>query len=104
LGEQIRHRVTGGDVGEEPERVLQVGQQADIRIWKRWPRARLEMLDRPGRVPAAYDVQPLLYVALVLEVRLRARIRPLEERVEVKLVELSGACNRQQFVRHLVGE
>ncbi len=104
LGQQVRHRVAGRDVGQEPERVLQVGQQAHIRIRKRRPRAGLEMLDRLGRVPAADDVQPLLHVALVLELRLRARARCLEERVEIELVELPGARDRQQLVRHLVGQ
>ena len=77
--------MAGRDVGEEPERVLKVGQQAHIRIWKRWPRASLEMLDRPGSVSAADDVQPFLYVALMLEVRFRAHVPRLEERVEIKI-------------------
>ena len=103
LGQQVRHRVAGRDVGQEPERVLQVGQQADIRIRKRRPRAGLEMLDL-GRVPAADDVQPLLHVALVLELRLAPVPDASKERVEIELVELPGARDRQQFVRHLVGE
>ena len=50
LGQQVRHRVTGRDVGQEPERVLQVRQQAHVRIRERRPRAGLEVLDRLGRV------------------------------------------------------
>ena len=64
----------------------------------------LRLLDRLGRVPAADDVQPLLHVALVLELRVVARARRLEERVEVELVELAGAGDRQQLIRHLVGQ
>jgi hypothetical protein len=32
LGQQVRHRVAGRDVGEEPERVLQVGQQGHDKV------------------------------------------------------------------------
>ncbi len=38
----------------------------------------------------------------MLELRLSAPLRCLEERVEIKLVELPGACDRQQLIRHLV--
>jgi hypothetical protein len=54
-----------------------------------------------GRVLAAEDVQPLLDVPLVLELRASPRSRCLEEGVEVELVELPGARDRQQLVRHL---
>ena len=64
----------------------------------------LRLLDRLGRVLAPDDVQPLLHVALVLELRLAARARCREERVEIELVELPGARDRHQFVRHLVGQ
>ena len=57
-----------------------------------------------GAYSAADDVQPLLHVALVLELRAFARARCLEERVEIELVELPGARDRQQLVRHLVGQ
>ena len=40
----------------------------------------------------------------MLELRLLARARGLKKRVEVELIELSGACDRQQLVRHLVGQ
>ena len=43
--QQLRHRVAGRDVRKEPERVLQVGQQAHVRVRERRLRARLQMLD-----------------------------------------------------------
>jgi hypothetical protein len=55
-------------------------------------------------VLASDNVQPLLYVALVLELRALSRARSRKELVEVELVELPGARDRQQFVRHLVGK
>ena len=53
LCEQVCHSVAGGNVWEEPERVLQVGQQTHIRIRKRRPRTRLQILDCLRSVPAA---------------------------------------------------
>ena len=40
LGEQVRHRVAGGHIRQEPERVLQVGQQANVGVRERWPACR----------------------------------------------------------------
>ena len=54
------------------------------------------------RVLAPDDVQPLLHVALVLELRAFARAGRSKELVEIELVELPGARNRQQLIRHLV--
>ena len=104
LRQQVRHRVTGRNVGHKPERVLQVGQQAHVRIGKRWPRAGLQVLHRRGHVAAADDVQPLLHIALVFELGLCASARCLEKCVEIELIELAGAGDGQQFVRHLVGQ
>ena len=103
FGQQVRHRVARRDVGQKPERVLEVGQQAHVRIRERRPRAGLQALDGLRRVLAPDDVQPLLHVALVLELR-RSRAGRGEELVEVELVELPGARDRQQLVRHLVGQ
>ena len=61
--------------------MLQVGQQAHIRVRKRRPRAGFEMLDRLGRVPAADNVEPFLHVALVPELSRCTRARSLEERI-----------------------
>src|SRR5665213_2644810 len=84
--------------------MLQVREQPRIRIGERWWRARLEAIHNPRRVLASDNVQPLLYVALVLELRALSRARSRKKLVKVELVELSGARDRQQFVRHLVGE
>ena len=100
--QQVPHRMAGRDVGQEPERVLQIGQHAHIRIGKRWPRTRLQMLGRFGRIAPTDDVQPLLHIALMLELRGFARAGRGEKLVEVKLVKLAAARNGQKFVRHLI--
>ena len=56
------------------------------------------------RVGTSDDVQPLLHVALVLELRVCGGAGCGEERVEVELVELSLTGDSEQLVRHLVGE
>ena len=84
--------------------MLKIGQQAHIRIRKRRAAASLQVLDCLERVPTADDVQPLLHVTLVFELRLGARARCLEECVEIKLVKLPSARDRHQLVRHLIGE
>ena len=90
LGEQVRHRMTRGDVRQEPERVLKVGQQANVGVRERRAlRAELEVVDLGGRVGATDDVEPLLHVVLVLELRARTRAGGGEELVEVELIELA---------------
>ena len=96
--------MAGRHVGQEPERVLEVGKQPDVRIGKRRARAGLEMLHRTGRIATTDDVQPLLHIALVFEFRQHPSPRRLEKRIEIKLVELSAARDGQQFLRHLIGE
>ncbi len=73
LGEQVRHRPTCRDVGEKPERVLQVGEQPRIRIGEWWRRFRLEAVHNLRCVLAGDNVQPLLDVALVLELGVLSR-------------------------------
>ena len=51
LRQQVRHRMTGRDIGQEPEGVLQVRQQAHVRVREWRPRPGLEMFDGPGRIP-----------------------------------------------------
>ncbi len=104
LGQQVGHGVTGRDVGQKPERVLEIRQQAHVRIRKRRARAGLKVFHRLGRIPAADDVQPLLHVALVFELRQHTRARGLEKGVQIKLVKLPGAGDGHQLVRHLIGE
>ena len=50
FGQKIRHRVTGRDVRQKPERVLEIGQQARVRVWKRRPRTGLQALHRLRRM------------------------------------------------------
>lgn len=52
----------------------------------------------------ANDVQPLLHIALVLELSLRSSTRCLKERVEIELIKLTPTRNRQQLVWHLIGQ
>src|SRR5436190_2999357 len=84
--------------------MLQVGKQAYVRIWERRSRTSLEVFDRLRKVRAADDVQPLLHVALVRELRLRPPALSLEEGVQVELVELASVRDGEQFVWHLVRE
>ena len=105
LGKQVRHRMTSGDVGQEPERVLQVRQEPDIGVRKRRAlAAELEVVDLGWRVGATDDVEPLLDFVLVLELGPVTRACRGEELVEVELVELALAGDREQLVGHLVGE
>ena len=55
--------------GRNQNGMLQVRQQAHVRVRERRPRPGLEMFDGPGRIPAANHIQPLLHVAFVLELR-----------------------------------
>src|SRR5690349_4460902 len=96
--------MTGGDVRQEPEGVLEVRQQTDVGVGKRRPRSCLEVLDHLRRILAANDVQPFLDVTLVLELRSLARAGRLEKCVEVELIELASARDGYQLVWHLVGE
>ena len=102
--QKVSHRSTCGDVRQKPEPVLQVRQKPHIRIGERRPRARLQAFDGLRQVLASDNIQPFLYVALVLELRAFARAGGRKEFVEIELVELAGARDRQEFVRHLVGE
>src|SRR5688572_15916377 len=84
--------------------MLQVRQQAYVRIGEWRPRTRLEVFHRLWRVRAADDVQPFLHVALVRKLCLRPPALSLEEGVQVELVELTSARDGEQFVWHLIRE
>ena len=84
--------------------MLEVWQQAHIGVWERRARACPERIEGLRGVRPSDDVQPLLDVISVLELRARGCARSREELVEVKLVEFPGTSDRQQLVRHLVGK
>jgi hypothetical protein len=84
--------------------VLEVRQQADVRIGKRRPRARFQALHRLRYIRTPDDVQPLLHIVLCLNCAPAALPGSLEEGVEIELVKLPAARDRQQFIRHLIGE
>ena len=76
--------------------MLKVGQQANVGVRKRRAlRTELEIVDLGGRVGATDDIEPLLYVVLVLELSARTDAGSGKELVEVELIELSGARDRQ---------
>ena len=94
--------MTGGDGGQEPERVLHVGKQAHVRVRERGPRPGLETVMGGGQVRPADDVEPLLDIILVLEPGVGPRASRLEERVEVELLELARVGDGHQLLGHLV--
>ena len=82
LREQVRHRMTGGDTREEPERVLQVRQKPDVGVRKRRALAsELEVINLGRCVRATDDVEPLLHFVLVCELGAVSRSRRGEELV-----------------------
>ena len=85
--------------------MLEVRQQAYIGV-REWGAlaAELEVVDLGWGVRAADDVEPLLDLALVLELSAGARTRGCEELIEVELVELALAGDRKQLIGHLVRE
>ena len=83
--------------------MLQVGQQSHVGIWERGL-FRLQALNNLRRVLAPDNIQPFLYVGSVLELRALSCAHSCKELIEVELVELSGARDRQQFVRHLISK
>jgi hypothetical protein len=104
LREQVRHCLAGSNVGQEPERVLEVRQEPDIGVREWRAGAHSHGVDLRGQVSAADEVEPLLNVGLVRELGVLADALCLEELVEVELVELALIRNGDQLVRHLVGE
>ena len=83
----------------------EVLQQPHVRVRERRAlAAELEVVHLRRRVGATDDVEPLLNVALVLELCARARAGGGEELVKVELVELALTGDREQLVGHLVGQ
>src|SRR2546423_12246950 len=97
--------MTSGDIGQEPERVLQVRQEPDIgvREWRALA-SQLEIVDLGRRVGAPDDVEPFLDFTLVLELGIDTPARCREELIEIELVKFALTSNRKQLVRHLVCE
>ena len=104
LRKQVRHRFASSNVGQEPERVLQVRQEPDIGVRERRTGTHSHGVDLRGQVSAADQIEPLLNVGLVGELGVLAGALCLEELVEVELVKLSLIRNGNQLVRHLVRE
>ena len=84
--------------------MLKVRQQSDIGVGERRAGSSLQALDGLGRVRASNDVEPLLYIALVPELRLGTHALRREKLVEVELIELAAAGDGKQLFGHLVGE
>ncbi len=71
--------------------MLQVGQQPDVGVGERRAlAAELEVVDLGRRVRTPDDVEPLLDIVLVLELRARTCAGGSEELVQVELVELAA--------------
>ena len=71
--------------------MLKVGQQSGVRVRERRAGAHPHRVELRGHVGAADDVQPLLHVCLVYELRRDAGASCLEERVQIELIELALA-------------
>jgi hypothetical protein len=100
--QQVRHRVTRRDVGQKPERVLEIRQQGDVRIWERCSRPGLELFHCLGRIAAADDVEPLLNVALVLELRFLPSPEASKKAFKSNSSNSPALRHRDQLGRHLI--
>jgi|LakMenEpi03Aug12_release.lakeMendotaPanAssembly.Ray.scaffolds.fasta_scaffold130682_3 hypothetical protein len=77
--QQVGHGVTGSHIGQKPEGVLQVGQQPHIGVGEGGPGAGFEMLDGLRRVATPENVEPLLHIALVVELGTGAGARGVKK-------------------------
>ena len=93
LGQQVGHGMVGRHGPQEPERMVQVGQQTHVGVGeRRLLRAEFEVVHLRRRIRTANDVQPFLPIVLVFETRLGSGACGREELTEVELVELALAA------------
>ena len=104
FGQQVRHGMARCHVGQEPQGMREIGEQRRMAEGQhRFLRAHLELVGGGLGQRAADQIEPLLHVVLVFELRFGALADSGEEHVEIELVELSRAGHAGDGVGHLVG-